>query len=418
LVASSTTVSTAQTLGTLRIDTTAAAVGTGGAGGSMTITGSNSLSLSSSSKNGLMFDGSGNYTINGTGSLSAIGIYQYSSGTVTVNSAWGTSTRIDKFGPGLFVNNTATAFASSGSLGLDLWEGVYRAGTANAVSGGGRLNFGGGILELTSGSSDFTRTLGTGTTNVNFIGDGGFSAFGGTRAVSIGGTVTPSNLVWSNTGSFLGNGNKLLLSSSTSDSTIDFQNSIDFNGVQREVSVGNGGASIDALLSGKLTTDNYAGGGLYKSGAGTLAITGSANTYAGGTSIVAGKVIAGTGTANTNGNLGSGNVAVWSAGTVLELDNANSIADTSSLILGNGTNLTLNFTGVGYEKVASVTIDGVLFNGPTIFTSSNLNGVNASYFTFADSTSGLQVVPEPTGLAFLGLGAGALLARRRRYRGN
>jgi autotransporter-associated beta strand protein len=271
----------------------------------------NTLSLSSSSKNGLLFDGTGNYTINGNSALSAIGVYQYSTGTVTVNSAWGTSTRIDKFGPGLFVNNTPTAFSSSGGLGLNLWEGVYRAGTANAVSGGGRINIGGGgILELTSGSGDLTRFLGTRGTNLAFLGDGGFSAFGGNRTVALGGTATPTNLVWNNTGSFLSNGNKLILSSTTSDSTITLANAIDLNGVRREIAVNNGSASVDAVLSGNVSSNAYSGGSLYKSGTGTLAVTGN-NTYNGGTTIANGTLLA-----NSASSTGSGSVSVLSGATL------------------------------------------------------------------------------------------------------
>lgn len=400
--ASLTTVGSAQTLGTLRIDTTAAAVGTNGAGGTLQL--SNSLSLSSSSKNGLLFDGTGNYTISGNGALSAIGFYQYSTGTVTVNSAWGSSTRIDKFGPGLFVNNTSTAFSSSGSLGLNLWEGVYRAGTVNALSGGGRINIGGGgILELTSGSGDLTRSLGTSGTNVAFLGDGGFSAWGGNRTVALGGTASPTNLIWNNTGSFLSNGNKLILSSSTSDSTITLANAIDLNGVRREIAVNDGSASVDAVLSGNLSSNAYSGGSLYKSGTGTLALTGN-NTYNGGTTIAAGAVLA-----NSASSTGSGSVAVLSGATLggngviagsvsvsgtLSPGESAGLLTTGALTLNDGSTTFIELDGTargvagGYD---AVNVNGAIFYDGTLSIVTSAGAVEGEYnlfdFTNTPSTS-------------------------------
>ena len=45
------------------------------------------------------------------------------------------------------------------------------------------------MIELAAG--DFTRGLGTGASQVQFTGSGGFSAFGGSRVVNLGGVSAP-----------------------------------------------------------------------------------------------------------------------------------------------------------------------------------------------------------------------------------
>ncbi len=361
-----TSVGSAQTLGTLRVDTTSAA------GGTLQIN-SGTLTVA---KNAIIFDGTGNYTIGGNGTLSAINLYQYSSGTVTLSTA-GIGNRIAKFGPGLLINNSNSTFGSSGANSVAVFEGVYRAGTANSLSLG-RINLGtGGVLELTSGSGDLTRSLGTTGTNVNFIGDGGFSAFGGNRFVALGGAATPTNLVWSSTGSFLQNGNRLILSSTTSDSTIDFRNSIDFNGVQREVSVGNGSATVDAILSGTLGSATYAGGGLFKSGAGTLALTGT-NTYTGLTTISAGQLNLGNGgtTGSIVGNVTNDGILGFNRSDALSY--AGVISGSGSVVqLGTGSTILTGahtYSGGTTVTAGALFVNGSLGTGPVTVSGGTLAG--------------------------------------------
>ncbi|MEO8617438.1 MAG: autotransporter-associated beta strand repeat-containing protein [Luteolibacter sp.] len=286
--------------GTIRVDTTAAS------GGNITINAGQSLIAG---KNSYVFDGTGNFDIAGPGTFSGNAgtfIHQWSTGTVTIGSNVGLAAQaFAKYGSGLLVNNST----STNPNALNIFGGVYRAGTAGALSSG-LISLGtSGVLEL---RADFTRTLGSSGANIQFLSDGGFSASGGTRVVAFNGTGSPTALTWASTGSFLLNGNKLILSASTSDSTVDFRNAIDFNGVQREVNVGNGTAAVDALLSGVLSSTTLAGGGLYKSGAGTLSVT-NANTYNGITTVNAGTLLVN----NTSGSgTGSGTVSVGSGGAL------------------------------------------------------------------------------------------------------
>ncbi len=156
----------------------------------------------------------------------------------------------------------------------------------NATSGKGSAKIGlngGGVLEAVHG--DITRNLGAVAGGVVWYGDGGFSAFGGDRAVRLNdGTGT---LAWGAT-SFVAANNALVLSSNYSDSLIDFQNGLHFGYQQRVVRVNDGSAAVDARLSGVLA-GGY-GGGLIKEGTGTLELTG-ANDYLGETWVRAGTLL-------------------------------------------------------------------------------------------------------------------------------
>jgi len=169
--------------------------------------------------------------------------------------------------------------------------GVLRiAESADALTGGfgdagtgPNLAFAGGLLEI-GVDTDFTRGLGAGAGQVQWLGDGGFSAYGGARTVTLGddGTGTGSSLVWGS-GSFVPTGSRLLLGSAYSDSSIKFTNAIDLGSEQREVRVERGrDDSLYAELSGIISG---AGGGIIKSGRGNLWLTNTGNTYTGPTII-------------------------------------------------------------------------------------------------------------------------------------
>jgi len=157
------------------------------------------------------------------------------------------------------------------------------AGGFGGSSGGPNLTFAGGMLEIAV-DTDFTRGLGTGEGQVQWLGDGGFSAYGADRTVTLGddGTGTGSSLVWGS-GSFVPTGSRLLLGSSRSDAWLDFTNAIDLGSEQREVHVTRAADdSVYAELSGIISG---AGGGLIKSGKGNLWLTNAGNSYTGPTII-------------------------------------------------------------------------------------------------------------------------------------
>ncbi len=198
-------------------------------------------------------------------------------------------------------SNNGGNYGYSGSTNIN--GGVLRISTdQNALAGGfasdgyngGNLRLNGGVLE-SNVATTFARQLGTGNDQVQWTGDGGFSAYGGARTVTLTNSSGTANgtLTW-NAGSFVPTGNALMLSSAYADNTVTLTNAINFGGAQREVRVANGSAAIDGVLSGNLTN-----GGLVKTGAGTLSLTGT-NTYAGATEIQGGAL---RGNVSTSSNL-------------------------------------------------------------------------------------------------------------------
>src|SRR5690606_22512021 len=109
---------------------------------------------------------------------------------------------------------------------------------------------------------------------VQWTGDGGFSAFGANRTVTLTNSDNTANgtLTW-NAGSFVPTGNALLLSSDYSNATVTLTNAINLGGGNREIRVANGSAAVDGVISGVISN-----GGLIKTGEGMLNISG-ANTY-------------------------------------------------------------------------------------------------------------------------------------------
>jgi len=158
-------------------------------------------------------------------------------------------------------------------------EGVLRLGHANSLPGT-VVRFEGGLLEL--GAGDFARTLGTtGNNRINWQAgrDGGFSAFGGERTVTLN---SGSALTWGS-GGFVGNGAALLLSSAYADNKITFANPINLyvpnvGSAIREIRVERGATSAaHAVLSGQISSPR---GGILKTGLGTLWLSNSSNSYA------------------------------------------------------------------------------------------------------------------------------------------
>ena len=181
---------------------------------------------------------------------------------------------------------------------------------------------------------------------------GGFAAFGGDRVVNLGGAG--ATVAWT-AGGFVPNGQSLILSLANADSTIDFRNGIDFGAANRTVLVNDGTAAVDAVLSGVLSST---GGGLVKSGSGTLILSAN-NTYTGTTTISAGVLQVGTG--GTTGTLGVGNVTN-SGQLVINRSDALTLGQTitSSGVLrqsGSGTTiLTANNTYTGGTVISAGTL--------------------------------------------------------------
>lgn len=255
---------------TLRIDTTSSP-------GSLDISGGN-LTFGQQS---FLMDGSNDFEIkrsSGTGTVGNAVIHQYGTGDLIYSAPIAGGFGFTKSGPGLLIGNMDSG--APGSITLN--EGIYRIAKDSAKPTGS-TTISGGILEF--GSSNFTGALGTANGGVRILGDGGFSAFGATRSVNIGGAATPTTITWGDI-NFLPNNATFYLSSTRSDAMLDFQNGLSLGTLTRTVRVFDGSASVDAQMSGVLTGT----GELRKTGPGTLALT-ATNTFAGLTSVREGTLV-------------------------------------------------------------------------------------------------------------------------------
>lgn len=313
-----------------------------------------------------------------------------------------------KAGDGLMIlapnNGEASGTINTYTSPTKITGGVLRLSQQKAIPGGidstggtKNIELAGGVVEMNF--DDFKRGLGTGATQVQFTGDGGFSAHGATRIVNLGGSVTPGGVTWAS-GSFVPNGNKLLLSSTVANATVDFQNPIDLNSAARTVDVRDGSAAVDAKLTGVLSGSGSSG--LSKTGAGTLELAASVtHTHAGATTVSAGTLLVnGTLDAQTSAVTVNGTGILSGAGTINRpvtvqsggtLSTAASVGTLTvgSLTMGAGTfkvagsgtsfggvvvssggsvsldaaNTTLDLSGIAAPTAAEIVLIGVLGSG-------------------------------------------------------
>ena len=217
---------------------------------------------------GVISDGTGTYSLTklGDGVVTLSGANTYNGNTVVREGV-------------LRVNHAGTNGSSSGL------PGGYS--TTDTTSNFGALNLAGGVVELSSATT-FTRSVGTGEEQVFWSGDGGFSAYGGGRTVTLGSTLT-----WGS-GSFVPTGSALILGSAYADNTLTFTNAIGLGAAAREIRVidgannANAAGAVDGLLSGVLSSTGSSGG-IRKTGDGTLSLTGN-NTYDGAIEIAGGAL--------------------------------------------------------------------------------------------------------------------------------
>lgn len=279
--------------------------------------------------------GANNQTLAGLQSaLGGTGRVRLGGGTLTLALAADNSFAGDIVGDGHVVKNDSRLFVASGlntyAGTTTLNAGVFRLGSVGALSPSAELVLNGGVLEL--GAADYAADLGAGPGRVRFAGDGGFSAFGGDRRVTLDGGAA---LVWGAPG-FVASGRQLLLSATTADSALELTNPLVLGtsgSGSRTITVANGAAAVDARLSGAIS-DGSGVFSLVKSGAGVLELTGG-NTYRGQTQISGGALRIGSA-----GALSSESNLVLSGG-VLELG-----VDDYAAPLGSGPG-EVRFTGSG-----------------------------------------------------------------------
>lgn len=271
-------------------------------------------------------------------------------------------------------------------------SGALRVSTASALSSASNLVLSGGVLEL--GAGDFTGSLGTGAGQVRFTSIGGFSAAGADRVVNIGGASTPQTLIWGETSNFLPSVNSLLLSSTGSDATVDFRNSINLGtsgSGTRNIQVDDGSAAVDARISGNISdSGTYS---ISKAGAGTLELTGN-NNWNGSTYINGGALRVSSANA-----LPSGNIALL--GSVLELAYGNY---TGSLGTGQG-QIRFNGGGGGFSAVGADRIVNLGGTGEAL-TWATTNFIANGYSLYLSSKSADATVIFENGLILGTSGSG------------
>lgn len=189
--------------------------------------------------------------------------------TLTGGVSGGTAGTLDKVGDGVLSLTASNAYEATTTT---VSAGVLRAVNGVGLPSASRLDIDGGIFES---SGSFTRSLGTGSGEVRVL-SGGFSANGGPLTVNLGGVGAAIDPFTSDDFKTPA----LTLNAATADSPLTFVNGLILP-FGYTVSV----VANTATLSGPLTN-----GGLTKEGAGTLVISGMANTYTGGTTVLAGTL--------------------------------------------------------------------------------------------------------------------------------
>jgi len=169
--------------------------------------------------------------------------------------------------------------------------GVLRLDSANAVPGGIATTGGTSALIVEDGviglgAGNFTRSLGSGISQIQFGGNGGFAAYGADRTVNLGGAEIPEVLRFGNNG-FVPDGSSLILGSRDATHKLIFANPIDLSAFSQVIRVENSPIQVEAELAGSLSGL----GRLIKFGLGTLRL-GVSNNNQGGIEIADGRLVA------------------------------------------------------------------------------------------------------------------------------
>jgi len=387
----------------------------------MTVTvtnGSGTTSTSAVSFGGVSITASGD-TINrnlyfyGDGNINVTGSIVNGAGSGTGTLSWGNTGTLTLTGANTYTGTTAIA------------SGVLDAIDGTGLPTNSTLQLRGGVFQS---NGTFTRSLGAGATNVNWINNnGGFAARGGALNLQLNNGT--STLYWGDSNARIaGEGKSLIFGSATADNRVDFMNGLNLTNpsatgvATRTITViDNPNSSADiARISGNIA-ETTAGMGLLKNGNGTLELTGT-NTYTGETLITLGTLQIGAGGTSgsissssaitNNGTLafnrsdtitvsnnigGTGRLEKTGTGTLV-LSGNNTYTGTTTIIggflqanhanaLGNGGNITFTSGTLQYTANSSATDWGARFKNSTSAIALDTNSTNVILSGAIDATN-------------------------------
>jgi len=231
------------------------------------------------------------------------------SSSIVNNTALNRVVNLVQTGDGTTILSSANSYSGT----TFVQGGVLRLDNAGALPASSHLRLDGGVLGLNAG--DFTRSVGTGATQVDWTSSGGFAAYTTNRTVNLGGGG--ASVAWGSAG-FVPDNTSLILGAQDANATVIFANGIDLGRKSRMIEAVSGQSATfaDARITGVLDGD---AGRIVKGGNGVLELA-AVNTYSGGTSLAQGTLVG-----TMNGAFGTGRIEVGtttdtrSAGMALKL---------------------------------------------------------------------------------------------------
>jgi autotransporter-associated beta strand protein len=331
----------------------------GGAAGTFTINNGTQLDVSAArtTPNNHPVTINGDFTYVGTNTLNlgtgaiSLGDSGSAARTITVNASTLTlagvisdgavGNSLVKAGGGTLTLSGANTFTGE----VNITGGAVRANNGTGLNTSSLLTLNGGVFET---GANLERTGGSSAGNMQITGGtSGFSANGAAAQVAFGTLASPGALTWG-TAPFAPD--VLVLNASTANNTLNFTNAIDLGASARTVQVNANTATMSGILTGT-------GGGIIKTGSGTLVLSGN-NTFTGGvtsnggtltlsgTQSFSGGIVMNGGTlsASSDTNLGAASGGITFNGTCTFGNDGNwTVGAGRTITVNAGANVTFNF---------------------------------------------------------------------------